>query len=229
MNGTAAITGTAVLREVRLYGALGREFGRVFRLAVATPGEAVRALTAVLPGFQRAFLGKDGRQAYFVYVGKGNRRRTLTTDELVEPLGATEPIRLVPAIYGCKRNGAGQFILGLVLEAVGLLLFAYTGFDFGLIHLGASLQLVGIIALLSPQRKGKEVTTNLPSYAFDGPTNNAEQGGPVPVAYGRVVTGSVVVSQGLSTDQLVAVATAPPAPPSRPPYEPSDPYTPEST
>ena len=48
----------AVLREVRLYGALGREFGRVLHLAVATPAEAVRALRAVLPGFERAFLGR---------------------------------------------------------------------------------------------------------------------------------------------------------------------------
>lgn len=208
-----------VLREIRLYGVLGREFGRVFRLAVATPGEAVHALRAVLPGFERVFLGRDGRAAYHVFVGRKVCRRSLTKEELCEPLGAADPIMFVPVIAGAKRAGTAQVILGAVIFAVS----AYFNFAPGM-SLGLSLMLGGAIQLLSPQTK-KEPTMNARSSIFDGPINNAEQGGPVPVRYGRAMVGSTVVSQGISTQQLAAPAG--PAIASNlvnlPDYEPDDP------
>ena len=155
------MSGTAVLREVRLYGALGREFGRVFRLAVATPAEAVRALIAVLPGFERAFIGRDGRQGYHVFVGRSALRRDLGEQELSEPLGAADPIRLVPVIQGAKRGGLFQTILGAVLVVVGLFSAQFGGG--ALLQIGAAMILGGVVQLLSPQRKGKDAVTNLPS------------------------------------------------------------------
>ena len=211
----------AVLREVRLYGDLGRQFGRVFHLAVATPREAARALCAVLPGFERMFLGRDGRQAYHVFVGRRSARRDIAAEQVEEPLGAADPIRFVPVIAGAKRGGVLQTILGVILVVVG----AYYGSP-ELVQLGVSMIIGGVIQLLSPQRQGKDAATaNLPSYAFDGPVNNTEQGGPVPLKFGRIFTGSTVVSQGLSTERLLApVAAAPaPAPAVLPPYEPRNP------
>jgi predicted phage tail protein len=223
-----------VLREVRLYGQLGREFGRVFRLAVATPAEAVRALCAVLPGFERAFVGPDGRQAYHVYVGSGPQRRNIGEAEAAAPLGQREPIRLVPVVMGGKRQGLGQTIVGAVLLVVGVAIAATSivtggttaGLGFAIANMGLAMMLGGVVQMLSPQRTGKTpAVENLPSYAFDGALNNAEQGGPVPVGYGRCIIGSVVVSQGLSTTELVVPsaygdggATMPP-PPELPPYE----------
>jgi predicted phage tail protein len=214
------------LREVRLYGALGREFGRVFRLAVATPAEAVRALRAVLPGFERAFLGRDGRQAYHVFVGRRDARRDIGKGQLQEPIGAAEPIRFVPVIAGAKRGGVLQTIIGYVLMVAGAVAVVYTGSDFGLVTLGFSLMVGGVIQMLSPQRQGKAAASNLPSYAFDGPINNTQQGGPVPCCYGRAMVGSVVVSQGISTEyQVVTVGPVfPDLTGKLPPYEPPDPY-----
>ena len=195
---------TQVLREVRLYGALGREFGRVFRLAVATPAEAVRALMAVLPGFERAFLGQGGQQAYHVYVGRGESRRDIGKTELRQPLGAAEPIRFVPVIAGAKRGGIVQQIIGVVLIIAGVYFESPE-----LAQLGYQMIISGSIQMLSPQRKGKDATGNLPSYIFNGPVNNIDQGGPVPVRYGRALVGSTVVSQGISTEQLAAPAATP--------------------
>lgn len=210
----------AVLREVRLYGALGRQFGRVFRLAVATPAEAVRALMAVLPGFERAFLGRDGRQAYHVFVGRGELRRDVGKTALHEPLGAADPIRFVPVIAGAKRGGIVQQIIGVILIAVSIYIESPE-----LAQIGYQMIIAGSIQMLSPQRKGKDATGNLPSYIFNGPVNNIEQGGPVPVRYGRALVGSTVVSQGISTVQVAAPAAAPiPSNvPALPPYEPVDP------
>lgn len=214
---------TVALREVRLYGQLGREFGRVFRLAVATPAEAVRALCAVLPGFERAFLGNDGQQAYHVFVGRKSLRRDLSEEEVTHPIGATDPIRLVPVIEGAKRSGGLQIVVGYVLYALGVVAYAYGYGALGqaLISVGQTMILGGIIQLLSPQRTGgKKQNDNLPSYAFDGPVNNTEQGGPVPYAAGRVFIGSTVVSQGLSTDDLIAPPLPMPPNPGLPSYEP---------
>lgn len=226
----SVLVAVPVLREVRLYGALGREFGRVFRLAVATPAEAVRALRAVLPGFERAFLGRDGRAAYHVFVGRAAQRRDIGAEQLLEPLGAAAPIRLVPVIEGAKRGGFLQVVLGAALIVAGVVIAFNGGVGIGdsLIKLGATILIGGVIQLLSPQAKGRQAATNDPSYVFDGPVNNAQQGGPVPVRYGRGVWGSVVVSQGISTTDFVTTAP-PPAPPPKtatlPAYEPPDPYT----
>jgi predicted phage tail protein len=213
------------IREVRLYGQLGRRFGRVFRLAVATPSEAVHALRAQLQGFERAFLGADGQQAYHVYVGRGERRRTIGEEEAAAPIGQVDVIRFVPAIAGAKRAGATQTILGYVLFVAGT---AITAYSYGTLapvgtalqQMGYSMMLGGVIQLLSPQRQGKQDRTeNLPSYAFDGPVNNTEQGGPVPLRYGRVICGSTVVSQGLSTVEIYVPPPAPMPEPELPPYE----------
>lgn len=212
----------AVLREVRLYGALGRQFGRVFRLAVATPAEAVHALCCVLPGFEKAFLGRDGRAAYHVFVGRGEQRRDIPEAEAGAPLGATDPIRLVPVVAGAKRGGALQTITGYVLTWVGYALFVngFPALGQFVNQLGYSMMLSGVVQMLSPQRPKEQRVENQPSYAFDGPLNNVEQGGPVPLLFGRVICGSVVVSQGLSTEELV-LQTAPPAldPVPLPPWE----------
>ncbi len=200
------------LREVRLYGELGRRFGRIFRLAVATPAEAVQALCAVLPGFKAAFLGPDKRAGYHVYVGRQAQRRCIGEKEAVEPLAAQDTIRFVPEIAGAKRAGTAQVIVGYILYAVGVVLAAYGYVPAGqaFMSAGSAMMLGGVIQLLSPQRTNKSQSVeNQPSYAFDGPVNNTEQGGPVPLAYGTVVCGSTVVSQGLSTTEIVIPPPAP--------------------
>ena len=41
-----------------------------------------------------------------------------------------------------------------------------------------------------------------PSFLYDGATNTSVQGLPVPVIYGRVRAGSIVVSAGLSSEKI---------------------------
>ena len=44
---------------------------------------------------------------------------------------------------------------------------------------------------------GADRPDNKPSYAFDGPLNTTAQGNPVPLAYGKILAGSQVISAGL--------------------------------
>lgn len=206
------------LREVRLYGALGRTFGRVHKLAVLTAAEAVQALCVVLPGFERAFIGADGRASYHVFIGRGQRRSAIDLRHAADPVGVAEPIRLVPVVAGAK-SGFFSIILGAALMYYAPWL---AGAEFGLgaavggaaMAIGKALVLGGITQLLSPQQQSGVTTApqNQPSYNFDGPVNTVQEGLCVPVAYGRVFVGSVVVSSGISSSDL-ALAAAPAAAP----------------
>lgn len=201
-----------VLREVRLYGELGQRFGRVHRLAVASAAEAARALCAVLPGFRAAFLGADGQAGYHVYVGRGAGRECIDAERKEDPVGGGAPIRFVPLVAGSKRQGLGQLILGSVLVVAGMAIKAlawsagiggsamYTAGMY-VSKLGWAMVVGGVVQMLAPQRKAPERPENSPSYGMDaGAFNNDDPSAPVPLAYGRVVIGSVRVSAGLTTD-----------------------------
>ena len=61
---------TERMRTVRLYGQLGSRFGRSFRLAVNSPAEAIRALCAIVPGFQQYLAtAKEQGMAFAVFIG----------------------------------------------------------------------------------------------------------------------------------------------------------------
>ncbi|MDR2926000.1 MAG: hypothetical protein LBU76_08685, partial [Azoarcus sp.] len=145
-------------------------------------------------GFQKHLLAHS-EPGYHVVVGKKDSRTERT---LAHP--ADGVIRIVPAVAGAK-NGVLQTILGVVLVVVG---YFVPGAQ-GLIPVGVSMLLGGVITMLTkpPKTKGPaERPDNLPSYGFDGATNTTAQGNPVPLFYGELIVGSQVVSVGLATESL---------------------------
>jgi predicted phage tail protein len=118
---------------------------------------------------------------------------------------------------------AGGFLgiggAGAVTGATGFTLGAFASSAIGFI--GTSLILAGTAQLLSPQpaelpgltggsagrRDSFSPTNNEPadnraSYIYNGATNLTAQGNPVPLCYGRMLVGSVVVSAGVSTTDI---------------------------
>ncbi|WP_454710944.1 tail assembly protein [Cupriavidus nantongensis] len=189
------------IRTIRLYGKLGARFGRIHRLAVASAAEAVRALSALLPGFQQELsTSKDRGVAYAVFVGRDN----VGPEQLGYPPGRND-IRIAPVLAGSKRGGLFQTILGVAL--IGLSLWnpsflaakgIFSAASIGM--LGASLALGGVVQMLSPQQRGlsaKDGPDNGASYNFNGPVNTTAQGNPVPLLYGRMIVGSAVISAGI--------------------------------
>ncbi|MGX2089264.1 tail assembly protein [Xanthomonas axonopodis] len=183
------------VRVVRLYGVLRARFGKEFRLAVASPAEAIRALSVQLPGFQAFLMGAKDRGLTFAVF---NGRRNLAEDQLHDPPG-DDAIRIAPVLQGSKRGGVLQTIIGAVLIVAGALLIT-TPFGVPLISAGVSMVIGGVVQMLSPTQKGlgtQDSPDNRPSYAFNGPVNTQAQGNPVPVAYGDTWTGSAVISGGI--------------------------------
>lgn len=200
------------LTEIRLYGHLGREFGRVHRYAVGSPGEAVHALRVNYPRFGR-HLRERSAPGYRILVGED----VVSLPQLWDPSGR-QVIRVIPVIAGGANKGIFGAILGAALilatPAAGFAAFeaqlvpsigAAVAFNTALSSIGWSLLLGGISQLLfsPPKPPGvPERPENRPSYVFDGPVNTTAQGNAVPIGYGRLVVGSQLISAGLFSEEI---------------------------
>ena len=197
------------LKTARLYGKLGTRFGRIHRLAVASAAEAVRALCAIRPGFERELMSSRDRGIHYaVFLGK----RNIAEEEMLHPAGRDD-IRIAPVLQGSGRGGLFQTILGAAMMVFAM--WAAGGFTSlaGLSStlasegwvgvtamMGMSMMIGGVMQLLSPQIKelsAKDSAGNGASYHFNGVVNTTAQGNPVPLGYGRMIVGSAVVSAGI--------------------------------
>lgn len=197
----------APLRAIRLHGALGKRFGRVFRLAVASPAEAVRALSAQLPGFREEI--EAGR--WRVYRGPRKLGRDLDEREVRLGLGAHErEVHFVPVVAGAKRGGFGKIVLGALLVAASFAVPAAGVFGVAALSgsavfgLGLSLGLAGLSQALAPTpsaarygERDPEARSNL----FGAPVNITSEGAAIPVVFGTCEVGSIVVSSTILTER----------------------------
>lgn len=196
-----------MLREIRLYGELGRRFGRVHHMAVESIGEAIRALMANHKDFEHALI--HSAPAYKVWSGS---TRVSEVEDVNLPTGQREVIRIAPVVAGAK-SALGTVLLGAALIAAAVFMPASIG-AIGLFgsttlaslvgSIGVSLALGGVVQMLSPspQQDAGSQDNNQPSYVFNGAVNTSAQGHPVPVGYGRLIVGSAVISAGLSTEDI---------------------------
>ena len=144
--------------------------------------------------------------------------------EISHPIGK-EDIHFVPVITGAR--GFGRILLGAALIAgafmfspltlgsftakgiaAGAVPFAKVGFlAKAAVGLGASLVLSGVSDMLFPLPDMPEFSSEEDprlSFSFSGTQNTARAGTPVPIVYGEIMTGSVVVSTSLDTQQVRA-------------------------
>lgn len=188
------------LKTIRLYGKLGHQFGRVHHLAVTNVREAVKALSILIPNFERELMSSKARGiVYAVFIGKKN----IHQDELQHPTG-NEEIRIAPVLQGAKRGGILQTIIGAALVMVGVFSSVYGGASMMLA--GSAMMLGGVVQLISPQQVGlssKDDPNNAASYHFNGAVNTTAQGNTVPLLYGRMIVGSAVISAGIYSEDKV--------------------------
>ena len=208
------------MKTVKVYGALRELLGQCrFELDVVTPGQAIRALIANFPQLERWLLDseKDG-VAYRVTVGK-QKATEEDVSPLLLPFGEREVFSITPVIAGAGR-GVGAVLLGAALIATAVftggatLAFGFTGFTGGLGisavvgNIGVGLLLTGVSQLLSPTPaipQGPDTVQDpRKSFSFSGIQNTSRGGTPVPIVYGKTLTGSVVISAGIDTEQVQA-------------------------
>jgi predicted phage tail protein len=201
-----------MLRKIKLYGPLAQFIGRrVLQADVASAAEAVRFLVANFPSVEKHMAD----QHYRVTVGSED----LTLDQLHEPTGLQD-IKIVPVLTGAGGS-TGSILAGVALIALsfGIGAIASAGVALGglagigtvataFVGVGASLVLGGVAQLLSPvptvTQGANSNTDPRKSYSFSGIQQTSRQGTPVPICYGLTLTGSVVISAGVDTEQVKA-------------------------
>jgi predicted phage tail protein len=204
-----------MLRTIKVYGPMATFLKRrVFKADVANPAEAVRFLIANFPALERHMAD----QYYKVHVSDRALELGSAPDELHLPIGQQETISIIPVMAGA--GAAGRIIAGVALIALSFVSFGgaaglFAGFTEGafaagssvLFATGASLVLGGIAQLLTPIPKiGDAEDDPRKSYSFSGVQNVSRQGVPVPIVYGEMIVGSIVISAGISTDKVEVAA-----------------------
>lgn len=203
------------MRDIHLHGRLAR-FGAFHRLEVDTAGEALRALHVNLDGFLDAL--REG--SYEIVRGDVETGMRLDLDDLnAFRLGAAD-LHIVPVVEGSKSSGgtakiligvalvgaaiffapAGAGLLGANLgAAVGTGLFS--GITYGSIAMiGLGLTIAGVASMIGMPKEEK--TKDDSSFTLSGPGNAYEQGNPVPLVYGEVVTGGVLISSAVDIEDM---------------------------
>lgn len=182
------------MTDVILYGELGKKYGKRHSFVINSIPEAFRALDCNYPGF----IEDIKKDSYYKVVADN---KVLDESQLGKQV--INSIKIIPIVQG-SGNGVGNIIAG-----AALLTFAwYNPFSWGWLAnasslgaiavktIGVSLLLGGVSQLLTKTTKTKTVDTN-PSYVFNGAVNTSSQGNPVPLAYGKILAGSQVISTGL--------------------------------
>ena len=209
-----------MLRKVKMYGELAKFVGhKELEAVVKNPAEAVRFLITNFPKLEAHMANKY----YQVLVGKED----LDKEDLHNPIGQDD-IHIVPVITGAGGNspfgrillgaaligasflfpGAGLFgttsVFGAGAGTTGAALFA-TKIGTAVSAIGAGLVLNGVSEMLFPMPK-PEIPEDDPriSFSFSGVQNTSRAGTAHPIVYGEVVTGSVVISAGIDTNQVTA-------------------------
>ena len=197
------------LRNIHLHGDLARRFGPLYRLDVASAGEAGQALAAIVPGFRQHVIGRNFR----VLRGDPETGMALGPEDLGFRLGRAD-LHIVPVPSGRGKGGMGKVIAGIFLIAAtffvpglqGLTLFG--GIDTlavtkTMVTFGLGLTMTGLGMMLAPAPKMPDNAEDQSSWLFNGGPNVTTEGGPVPLVYGRKVrVRPVLIAAGLSTEDM---------------------------
>ena len=188
--------------NVRFYGSL-KQFGSEFRLDCKTPAEVVQALTSQIPKL-RQFIQQG---LFTVRVGRDYFDNRYLEQGLNQKLKDDATVHFTPTLKGSKRSGLFGVIAGVALIATA---FALGPLGFSVIGanaawmvggVGASMLLGGVAQMLSkiPSMSTGKDAEKKQSTSFSNLSNMAAQGRPMPLAYGRIRVGSLIISQGVET------------------------------
>ena len=211
-----------MLRKIKLYGELAEFVGhKEFEVKADTLASAVSFLINNFEGIDKFMSPKY----YQVKVGN----YTIDKSEITHPIGK-EDIHFIPVITGAGgRSPFGRVLLGAALIGAsfffpGAGLFGTYGpgmtpaviagkgalatkIGTAISALGGALVLSGVSEMLFPLPKFDDFDSEGDprlSFSFNGIQQTNRAGTPVPIVYGEIFTGSVVISASVDTEQVQA-------------------------
>ena len=217
-----------MLRTVKVYGHLAEHCGQsVFEALVRTPADAIRFLLCNFPSLRGVM--RDGY--YKVAASDYELDLADCPEQLHYPLRNDDVVRVIPVIMGAGGGGVGKILVGVALIGLSAVSFGAGAFagafgstgigaigtaaaagttlatgSIALLGVGASLVLGGVADLISPIPKFPDYGGSIDNdprqnFSFSGIQNVTREGVPVPIVYGEMVVGSVVISAGLNVDE----------------------------
>jgi len=202
-----------MLRKLKLYGELAEFVGhKEFEIEASNIPKVISFLVNNFPQIEPYMNPKY----YQVKIGN----YAIDKEEIHNPIGVQEDVHIVPVIAGAGR-GFGKILLGAALIGAAFFMPVASGnvsllsgikagslAKVGLItksmaYVGGFLVLSGVSDMLFPTPKltEREDDPRL-SFNFAGTQNTSRAGTPVPIVYGEIITGSVVISGAIDTDQV---------------------------
>ena len=206
------------LNKIKVYGKLRQDLGcSYFEAAVRSQLEAFRFLAANFPDLEKYM-----SQQFYIIKMNGN---LLAEDEL--DLQSDGVIQIIPIATGSIIKGiiagAGALFAGGAASAAGGAFFTKTivgsltvgGLIGGtLTAIGTNMVIGGVTQMLSPTQQvtyptnnGSDINRNDANlkdsnYSFSGIANISRAGVTLPLVYGEILVGSVLVSNGVDTAQV---------------------------
>jgi len=200
-----------MLRKVKLYGELADFVGyKELDAVINSTADAIRFLVSNFPKLESHMADRY----YQVLVDDYDIDET----ELHNPIGQSD-ISIVPVITGAG-GGLGKTLLGVAMIGLAFAMpgatfgmggfsaaAGFSGFQAAVGNLGIALTLMGVSEMLFPLPKPQDFSNEEDpriSFSFSGVQNTSRAGTSHPIVYGEIVTGSVVISAGIDTNQVSA-------------------------
>ena len=202
------------LRKLTVYGRLRKFLGQShFEVAVNNPKQAFAFLFANFPEVENHMTN----QLYKVKMGDLE-----ITEDLLDLKGEGD-IKIIPIAVGAVKAAVGGLLAGVgsstILGGVTAGFFQTTLgtiISSGLSAIGTSMLIDGVTSLIAPTPQmpnfnaDESLSDSDPSvqanFGFNSITNTTRAGVPIPIIYGQVFTGSVVISSGVDTVQIIGAA-----------------------
>ncbi len=187
-----------MLKKIKVYGFLRKYTGQSeFMADVNSPYEAFSFLFCNFKGLEE----KMSRQLFCVKVGK----KPITKDFL--NIKTEQEIKIIPLVHG----NFFTLILGIALNYVAQEYVKNQIIQYVITYVALNLIQQGVNDLIAPQEDTRNKNSNqdpldpsalASNYSFTGLTNISQAGIPVNLAYGEILVGSIVVSNGIDTVQV---------------------------
>ena len=191
------------MQKVKLVGEISK-FGSTWETECANIRDIFKLIECQTPGFRQHLV--EGADAGIGYEIKRGEDYLDNENELLLSLNKEDII--ITEVPSGAKGGAGKIIAAIAIVAViaasgGFAAGGATGFfasasgglnAFGQLALGlaTNLAISGMTELMAP---GPETDSKQEEgYLFSGPTNNMQQGLPVPVCYGELLVGGAPMS-----------------------------------
>jgi len=189
-----------VKTKIILHGKLAKIYGKEFQFAnINKPSDAVLAIDTIFPGFRKHLIRESAGGSHYELICD-NDSKTLKD---VQEKQRIKIVEIVPCIIGQVELIIGG-IIGLFKAGAIQSVFLQQL----VVSVSVGLIMAGIMYLLTPIPENEPneaaISTNIKnnSFLFQTPQNITVQGRPVPIGYGRLRIGSMVVGQNLTNYDL---------------------------